>query len=40
MNHWTQTHVWVGYFGFGCIAGFLLTYLAIATKKLQHGEDE
>jgi hypothetical protein len=40
MNHWTQTHVWVGYVGFGCIASLLLTYLGIATKKLQHGEDE
>ena len=38
MNHWTQTHVWVGYVGFGTIATALLTFLAIASKRLQHGE--
>lgn len=38
MNHWTQTHVWVGMVGYLTIAGMLLAYLAYKTKKIQKEE--
>ena len=38
MNHWTQTHILLGYAGMLGIDAVLLTFLAYAIKRIKQEE--
>ena len=38
MNHWTQTHVWVGLVGMLVLDAMLLAFLTYKTKEIQKEE--